>query len=151
MHYKRLLPVLMLGSLTIACNRNNGNATITVDTLLTDAAETEALLKNTDLDFEGVLPCSDCPGITTSLHLNRDSMTYVLTEIYAGKADSVFNTAGTFKMIAGIDSVSQVVELITADGSGSRFFEIQGDSVVVSLSSTATRIPGDASQKLRRK
>lgn len=151
MTYNRLLPILILGSLTIACNRNNGNATITVDTLLTDAAETEALLKNNDLDFEGILPCSDCPGITTSLHLNRDSMTYALTEIYAGKADSVFNSGGTYKMITGVDSFSQVVELIQADGSGSRFFEIQGDSVVISLSSTATRIAGDASQKLTRK
>lgn len=45
--------------------------------------------------YKGVLPCADCDGIETTLTLNADE-TYVITTLYIGKSDSVYNVSGTF-------------------------------------------------------
>lgn len=151
MKFKTLVPALFLSILTASCNQNQGNATITVDTLMTDAAETEALLKNAALDFEGVLPCADCPGITTSLHLNRDSLTYYLTETYQSKSDSVFINSGSYKMMTGADSVMQIIELTQIADKSIRYFELMGDSAVIALDQNARRIQSDLNYTLRKR
>ena len=46
--------------------------------------------------YEGLLPCSDCEGIKTVVSLN-ENQTYVITEVYKGKSDSIYKTNGTFK------------------------------------------------------
>jgi len=146
-----LLSAAILSILSISCNQNQGNAVITVDTLMTDAAETEALLKNAALDFEGVLPCADCPGITTALHLNRDSMTFYLAETYQSKSDSAFITTGTYKIFTGADSVMQVISLESTSGKSLRYFELSGDSVAIALDQQAKRIQSDLNYSLRKR
>lgn len=147
-NYYLLLSIIVMLS---ACNRNPGNATVTVDTLVTDEVETEALYKATSMEFEGVMPCADCPGITTHLHLNKDSMTFYLTEIYQGKADSVFTRSGIYRMITGSDSVSNIIEIAAAKEAPPRYFEYSGDTMLYCLDKNAQRISNDAIHVLRKK
>ncbi|MFN8153460.1 MAG: copper resistance protein NlpE [Bacteroidia bacterium] len=146
-----LLLALLAVSLTTSCNRSTGNATITVDTLVTDEAETEALLNSMSIDFEGVLPCADCPGIATLLHLNKDSMTYFLTEIYKGKADSVFMRSGSYRLMTGIDSTTSILEISGVKEAGPRYYELSGDTVLYVLDKDARRTQGDQNNALRKK
>ncbi len=152
MNTKISLLLLSLGAvIMMACNRNQGNATVTVDTLATDEAETEAIFNATALEYEGVLPCADCPGITTHLHLNKDSMTYFLTETYQGKADSVFTRSGTYRMMTGSDSVANILELSAVKESAPRYYEFSGDSMILCLDKDARRIVSDLNYTLKKK
>ncbi|MFC5569330.1 copper resistance protein NlpE [Lysobacter yangpyeongensis] len=45
--------------------------------------------------FSGTLPCADCPGIDTTLTLNRDG-TYALHGAYQGKPGNGFDGDGTW-------------------------------------------------------
>ena len=45
--------------------------------------------------FTGTLPCADCPGIDTTLTLNRDG-TYTVHDAYQGKAGKPFDGDGTW-------------------------------------------------------
>jgi uncharacterized lipoprotein NlpE involved in copper resistance len=45
--------------------------------------------------YEGVLPCSDCPGIMTRLTLNRDG-TYERVTQYPGRQDAAETVGGRF-------------------------------------------------------
>lgn len=145
-----ILLVLATG-IFLSCNRNNGSATVTVDTLVTDEVETEAIYNATSIEYEGILPCADCPGITTHLHLNSDSMTYLLTETYQGKLDSVFTRSGTFRMMTGSDSVSNIIELSPVKDSAPRYYEFSGDSMIFCLDKDARRVSGDQNYTLLKK
>lgn len=46
-------------------------------------------------NFEGTLPCADCPGIDTTLQLAPDG-TYVLGEVYQEGEDGAFKSEGTW-------------------------------------------------------
>lgn len=145
----KLLPLILV--ITASCNRNSGNATITVDTLITDEAETEALFNSTSVDYEGIVPCADCPGINTLLHLNKDSMTYFLTEVYQGKADSVFTRSGTYRQLTGPDSISNIIELSGVKESGPIYYEMVGDTLIYYLDKDAKRIQSEQNTALRKK
>lgn len=46
--------------------------------------------------YVGMLPCADCDGIETTLELHQDK-TYILTQIYHGKSDSLFTQKNSFE------------------------------------------------------
>lgn len=72
----------------------------------------------TSLDWDGiyygVLPCADCPGIQTTLYLNKD-LSYRLKEKYLDRADSAreytgkfsWNSAGNSITLGGLDNNSR--------------------------------------------
>jgi copper homeostasis protein (lipoprotein) len=45
--------------------------------------------------FSGTLPCADCPGIDTTITLNRDG-SYTVHETYQGKPGKGFDSDGTW-------------------------------------------------------
>ncbi|WP_445159212.1 copper resistance protein NlpE N-terminal domain-containing protein [Mesohalobacter salilacus] len=47
-------------------------------------------------NYKGILPCADCAGIETQITLNQD-LTYIKTDKYLGKSDSIFSSQGQFK------------------------------------------------------
>lgn len=64
----------------------------------------------TSLDWEGfytgVVPCADCPGIRTSIALNRDE-TYTLTMTYlGGEENNTFTEKGSFEWNAQGSSIT---------------------------------------------
>lgn len=46
--------------------------------------------------YKGVLPCADCNGIETTIHLNSN-LSYTLTEKYLEKSDKIFKSKGRFE------------------------------------------------------
>ncbi len=46
--------------------------------------------------YRGVLPCADCEGIQTMIHLKRD-LTYVKSTQYQGKSSELFTQNGSFQ------------------------------------------------------
>jgi copper homeostasis protein (lipoprotein) len=46
--------------------------------------------------YRGVLPCADCEGITTMIHLKKD-LTYVKSMQYMGKSSDLFTQNGSFQ------------------------------------------------------
>lgn len=54
--------------------------------------------------YDGTLPCADCAGIKTHLVLQHDALgrnSYVLNEIYNGKAPQPFMSAGRWTLSVG--------------------------------------------------
>ena len=141
-----ILILLLLNS----CERNSGNATITVDTVETETPVIEPVKNETV--YEGLLPCADCQGILTNLMLQGDSSTYFLTETYlgSGKPDSVFLRSGTYTTLTAADSITALVELSAVKESGPLYFEISGDTALIRLDMNAKRIQGNLNYTLIR-
>lgn len=45
--------------------------------------------------YQGMLPCADCEGISTTVVLTGDG-SYQLSQVYIGKSDQQFNSSGKF-------------------------------------------------------
>lgn len=45
--------------------------------------------------YQGMLPCADCEGISTTVVLSGDG-SYQLSQVYIGKSDQQFNSSGKF-------------------------------------------------------
>lgn len=45
--------------------------------------------------YQGMLPCADCEGISTTVVLSGDG-SYQLSRVYIGKSDQQFNSSGKF-------------------------------------------------------
>ncbi|EFK55715.1 copper resistance protein NlpE [Sphingobacterium spiritivorum] len=82
-------------------------------------------------EYKGILPCADCDGIETILHINADK-SYQLSTKYLGKSDENFVKSGRWKMHAntltleGIDYKFRILDdqLSQLDLSGN---DIKGD------------------------
>jgi len=46
--------------------------------------------------YHGILPCADCEGLETVIHLHHDH-SFQMSTVYLGKSDEVFQTAGIFQ------------------------------------------------------
>lgn len=66
-------------------------------TTISQAADEHNSRNSLDWDgiYLGVLPCADCPGIQTTIHLNRNG-TYTFKRKYFSKNDSTYAHTGTF-------------------------------------------------------
>ena len=86
---KNILGIVLMALTVIACNKKETTTTeettITTDTIKqpeTDTAFQDAHTSQNSLDwfgtYEATLPCADCPGIKTTVTLNKDeTFTYV--------------------------------------------------------------------------
>ena len=63
--------------------------------------------------YEGTLPAADCPGIMTTLTINKDN-TFTLHSVYIDRKDATFDEKGTYTVNGNI--------LTTTEGDGSNFF-----------------------------
>ncbi len=148
---KKIIPLLLICLLTVSCDRNTRNATVTVDTVETDFFES---LDSGPLSitYEGDLPCADCEAIHTSLLLTPDSLSFTLTETYKGKGgeDSVFHTKGNYSKIMSGDSVFTILELKPDNHDHKLFFREAGDTAVTKLDQLGNIIPGTLNYTLRR-
>lgn len=84
--------------------------------------------------YQGVLPCADCPGISTVVYLNEDG-TYNLQTQYLERSDSVHHESGTFEW-------NQAGGKITLLASGNRRFLV-GENQIIHLDMEGNRIEGD--------
>lgn len=126
-----------------ACNNRTGEKAATDDTVEVKSEEQQVTMAvdtvhnaATSLDiagtYEGTLPCADCPGIITTVTLNKDN-SYAIKRKYIDR-QSDFESKGTWKVekntltLNGENSPEKYrVEenrLIQLDGNGNR---IEGD------------------------
>ena len=93
----------------------------------------------TSLDWEGyyagVVPCADCPGIQTSLVLNRDK-TYTLTTTYLGEENTTFTGSGSFEW----DAQGSSILLEGIENGPSRY--LVGENRLFQLDMEGNRITG---------
>lgn len=90
--------------------------------------------------YTGVLPCADCEGISTTIHLNDDE-TYEITMIYLGKeSDNTFSGNGAF-------SWENSGNIITLEGmeNGAPHYQV-GENQLFQLDLGKNRISGELAE-----
>ena len=93
----------------------------------------------TSLDWDGiyygVLPCADCPGIQTTLYLNKD-LSFKLREKYLGKPNSAqeytgkfsWNSAGNTITLMGLQSNTRPVSFFVGENTVTQL-DIKGNKI----------------------
>lgn len=90
--------------------------------------------------YEGTLPCADCEGIQTTIHL-KEKNRFVLTKKYLGKADSAKLTKeGEFEW----DKTGFIIKLKSLDLPNQYFV---AENMLFQLDKEANRIWGDLAEK----
>ena len=126
-----------------ACGNGTGEKVATGDTIEVKSEEQQVTMAvdtahnaATSLDiagtYEGTLPCADCPGIITTVTLNKDN-SYVIKRKYIDR-QSDFESKGTWQIEKNIITLSsenspekykaEENRIIQLDGNGNR---IEGD------------------------
>lgn len=86
--------------------------------------------------YFGFMPCTDCPGVKTTLALNKNN-SYILITMYAGKSDREFVEKGKFEWT---DKPNTIV-LIPKKG-GEQHQYLVGDNQLIQLDAEGNRISG---------
>lgn len=89
---KVILAVTISVFMIAACSKNNNSDT------QTPTQEVAQSTTNWEGTYSGVLPCASCPGINTSIKLNKDN-TYEKTEEYLESKNTPETTKGNFEWI----------------------------------------------------
>lgn len=150
---KLIIPLAVV--LLSACNHNQGNVELVVDTL---AVKESAVPDTTPVklfSYKGILPCADCSGVLTELTLNKDSMTYTMQETYQGTndGDRAFQSNGKFTEIPIVENANDVIiyKLNPEKAGSPRYFKALGDSGLRLLDKDQKEIPGSRNYVLVRK
>lgn len=140
---KRLIGLMLLASL-FACNTANnqedGTTKNTEDTSNSIAPGSANATANPQLNdghnaqnsldwfgtYEGTLPCSDCPGIKTTIVLNQNN-TYSKTSEYIGKENPKFDEEGKIEW----HDNGRDITLIPTKGESEIYKVIEGSLVML--------------------
>ncbi|MDR0953026.1 MAG: copper resistance protein NlpE N-terminal domain-containing protein [Elusimicrobiota bacterium] len=106
---------------------------------------TQDLLKNYTGTFAGLLPCADCSGLDSELHLNSD-YTFKLTETYLEKGGP-FITTGVWSPIKDFKAVKLVSDETPPATS---FYGFINKDTILWLDSNAEVIESNFNYKLNR-
>jgi copper homeostasis protein (lipoprotein) len=91
--------------------------------------------------YQGVLPCSDCEGIETSLYLMANNA-YLLTKVYTGlEDDRAFKNIGDFKW----NEDGTTVTLSNIDDAPNQF--IVEDTQAIQLDMNGNKVEGELAEK----
>lgn len=91
--------------------------------------------------YQGVLPCSDCEGIETSLYLMANNA-YLLTKVYMGLEDNrAYKNIGDFSW----NDDGTTVTLSNIEGAPNQF--IVEDTRAIQLDMEGKRIEGELAEK----
>ncbi len=103
--------------------------------------------------YSGILPCSDCAGIHTSLSLFPDSLAYRLTEAMpdSGYRDAKKTRSGIYQIEYGLgeDSLAVVIRLDPASDQPD-FFLLLGDSALEKLDAARNHQTNPIAYRLRK-
>lgn len=88
--------------------------------------------------YRGTIPCADCEGIKTTIHLETDN-TFTTTSEYLGRNVDPFQTSGTFNW-------DQSGTKIILDDSKSKSYFLVGEDTLTQLDQSGNRIEGDFAQ-----
>ncbi|ANH81559.1 hypothetical protein A8C56_11765 [Niabella ginsenosidivorans] len=87
-------------------------------------------------EYEGVLPCADCPGIQTNLRLLEDSSLFILTEKYEGRK-GIYQEKGAFELHPADTTMVLTLK------NGKRFFKVAVGQLI-QLDQNGTSIKGSS-------
>lgn len=90
--------------------------------------------------YKGILPCTDCEGIETTLRINRDS-TFQLIRKYLGKKSDTLETFGTFVW----NKEGNIIVLDNISNAPNKYFVKENS--LVQLDMEANFISGDLADK----
>ncbi len=96
---KKILILACSCMLLVACgNSSKANKGTEIDSTSTKVADTHSAATSLDYEgtYKGVFPAADCPGIETTLTLNKDK-TFALHSVYIDR-DSSFDEKGTYTL-----------------------------------------------------
>lgn len=92
---KVVLSALIAGLALVSCKKEEKT-----EVIADGNAQAETVMNSDSISagdftgiYEGTMPCADCEGIKTELHINSDD-TYELNTEYLGKKDSQFSEKG---------------------------------------------------------
>lgn len=85
--------------------------------------------------YYGVLPCADCPGIQTTIHLNRNQ-TYTFQRKYLAKTDSTYAHTGSFTW----NEAGNTIALAASDRDTVRYFV--GENTLIPVDAQGKRNSG---------
>lgn len=93
---KMILPVLFTGLLAVSCSKKEE---VKQETKVTEVQTTTTTDTTSNLsgNYEGTIPCADCPGIETKLTLNQDE-TFVLERNYLESKNGKSSEKGTYEV-----------------------------------------------------
>ena len=139
-----IIPVILL-SLSIATS--NYHQPILAQTKLQIEDSTNKSIGDTSevsLDwsgnYQGVLPCTDCEGIQTSITLHQDK-SYVMETKYLGKDEQAFTSQGNFSW----NKTGNTITLSNIEDAPSQYFV--GENILIQLDMNGNKITGDLAEK----
>ena len=86
--------------------------------------------------YRGILPCSDCEGIQTTVHINKN-LSFTTKTKYIGKSDSVHETNGKFSW----NNSANTITLTPAKGETFKYFV--GEGTLTQLDKKGNKITGE--------
>jgi len=130
---KKSLAVLVILLLSCSSEKNNGSPqTPVIDSL----AQFKYVLQ-----FKGILPCADCPGIETELTLVNDDLRYVMKERYIDRSVTPRITTGTWSTLRGYkDDENAVIYWLDPESEREQYFLKTSDSTILMLDRSEERI-----------
>ena len=106
-----------------------------------DAAHTSQNTIDWDGVYRGLLPCADCEGIQTTIHLKKD-FSFITKTKYLGKSDSVYETTGKFKW----NDKGNTVVLTPADKTSSSQYFV-AENYLTQLDIDSNKITGEIASR----
>lgn len=103
-----LLIIAAITLLSCSGHKQQTEATVTNDTQTVKAPDMHNAENSLDYwgVYEGTLPAADCPGIQTTLTLNKDN-TFTLHSEYIDRKDAIFDEKGTYTIEGNIITSKQ--------------------------------------------
>ncbi|WEM45081.1 copper resistance protein NlpE (plasmid) [Photobacterium sp. DA100] len=101
-----------------------------------DSAHSARNALDWDGTYTGILPCADCEGIKTELIVKKDG-TFILTEVYLGKEDNIFEYEGSFNW----NNAGNTIALPGAGDDSVQYFV--GENQLFRLDQEGNRVTGD--------
>jgi copper homeostasis protein (lipoprotein) len=92
---KQILLFVIIAGFLFGCQKQTNKEINSQDSIAVASIIDAKNTLNYEGNYKGILPCTDCEGIETTICLNENS-TYTLRTTYLGKGNKLFEQKGTF-------------------------------------------------------
>lgn len=115
-----ILSIMMIAALSACGNGKKTDNKVTEPAGKTETADMHTAENSLDYwgVYKGTLPAADCPGIETTLTINKDS-TFTLHSVYIDRKDATFDNKGTYTIDGSILTTKE------KDGSAITYYKVE--------------------------
>ena len=147
---KLVILAIFLGSTIVFANCNtpeeNKQELAQTDSKQPDSPKVDTHNARNSLDWNGIyrdtIPCADCEGILAVITLEKD-LKYQAQSKYLGKADSIFESSGTFTW----NNAGNMISLNDIDKRGGADQYFVSENSLIKLDKSGNRITGELANK----